>query len=222
MHDFRHLLLLPLISLATAGPAAAETDACVPPAGRYDFAIDVSGLGQVGALTGIVKTTAEGATIDVQTQIVVRIAGIAVHRHVETRHTEWRAGRLFAYRADIRSNGKRSTVRVARGASGLTATRNGAATTLPADAVPGFPWARCIVDRKHIFGLSSTRPSPIVVAANMALSLRVAGRDVPAREVRFTSPKGWVAWFAEDGTLLRHSFDSGGRRVTLIRTLPKR
>lgn len=218
----RRLIALLILMAGAAVPAEAIAGSCVPPAGRYDFVIDVSGVGKVGALTGVVKDVNGKTTVDIETEIVVRLGGIVVHRHVETRHTEWREGRLTLYTADIKSNGKEERVRVTRDGDGLTAMRNGTRSALPGDAVPGFPWARCITDRKHIFGLHSLRLSRVVVVGSLPLALSIGGRDVPAREIRFRTPESWIAWFADDGTLLRHAFDSGGRRVTLTRVLPKR
>lgn len=225
MHEYQRNLFAALTVLAASLPVGAAEAAggpCVPPAGRYDFTIDVSGLGKVGALTGVVTTANGQTTIEVSTQIVVRIAGIVVHRHVETRHTVYRDGALAAYRADVKSNGDAETVRVTRQGGSLIGVRNGRKTTLPGTAMPGFPWARCIAERPFVFGLRTVRPSAVTVEANMPLSLRLGGREVPAREIRFVLPKGWVAWFAEDGTLLRHAFNNGGRRVTLTRVAPKK
>lgn len=202
-------------------PRSAQAAACVPPAGTYRFDISVSGLGQVGSLVGVVKTEAGRTSIDVKSRIIVRIAGIVVHRYVETRKTEWRDGKLVSYRAQARSNGKPETTTVTRTANGsLRANRNGKTSTLPGDAIPGFPWASCITGQKRIFGLRSLKVSPLIANLSAPQSIRLGDSDLPAREVKFKSPADWRAWFAEDGSLLRHSFRTNGRRVTLIRTRP--
>lgn len=205
---------------ALAAPAAADNGACVPKPGRYDFVIEVSGLGRVGSLTGIVKAEGDRTVIDVATEIVVRVAGVVVHRHVETRHTRWGKHGLAAYRATVRSNGKLEKIDVVREGNRLVADRNGTKTNLPGDAVPGFPWAPCIVARPRIFGLRSLRISPITQTGRSSASVRIAGKDVPAQELRFSSPKGWIMWFGPDGTLLRHAFASGSRTVTLTLKRP--
>jgi hypothetical protein len=223
VYDPTRRSLAALVLLAGfAASATADAAGCVPPPGRYDYTIDVSGVGRVGALTGLVRRANGATTIDVETQIVVRLAGIVMHRHVETRHTEWRDGRLARYTARVRSNGGSETVDVVRDGGRLAATRNGIRSTLPGDAAPGFPWARCIVDGPRIFGLRSLEVSPVAVSATMPLSLSIDGRDVPAHEVRFASPASWAAWFADDGTLLRHVFENGGRRVTMTRVRPRK
>ncbi len=185
------------VAAATLPPAFAAADG---PASRT-FRVLRAGS-DIGRHTLSARIGAEGFVIDIEAEIVVRFAGIAVYRYELTNREVWQGRRLIRLDSTVNDDGDPFEVSIRAGSEGLEIDGTEFSGTAPRDAATTSYFAPAFADRRPWISTQSGKP----------LSVETSFSDRPegGRRLRVTGELTQTILYDARGEWIGSEFDARG------------
>lgn len=135
----------------------------------------------------------------VQIDLRVRFAGIAVYRYTHTSRETWRDGRLVALEARTDDNGARTTVTAQAAANGVAVEGPSGRFIAPADIVPTSYWRRDTVQRRQLLDTHYGRIAEISAGPPVNETKMVGARALPVRYWNLTGDLELAIAYSDQG-----------------------
>ena len=187
--------LLPVTALAAAAPAETHLDFTVLKDG------DPIGLHRID-----LTRTADGETVSINTNILVRVAYVPVYRFEHAESEVWRNGRLVSLRSRTDDDGDKHTLQVTAAADHVEIDGDGAASRADPGIIPASLWNRDLVTRKVLINTLTGRQMAVSVADLGEDSIRSHGTTIRAHHYRVSGELKRDLWYSPSGTLVQVEF----------------
>lgn len=197
------------LTLAFAGGGARAADT------GYGFTI-LRGDSPIG--TQQLRFTRDGdrLTVDIRTEVAVKIAFVTVYRYTQTIRQVWKGDRLQAFEAHTDDNGDQHGARARATSAGLEVEGSDGKYVAPGDTVPTGYWNRAIVSRDR--GLDSRgRLVRLVFAPQGRKTVTADGRPVEAEVFKVSGDNSAEIAYGPDGSWVSMVQVERGNTITYIR-----
>lgn len=164
------------------------------------FAITRNG-DQIGTHTIEINKVARETSVNIATDLVVKVLFVTAYRFQHTASERWVGGRLVALNAATDDNGTRHKVTVALKASVLEMDADGKTTQLERTIMPGSLWNPELMRRTTMLDTQDGQITPITVVDGGPEELTVDGRTIKTRRYTITGKFAQDVWYDERGRL---------------------
>jgi hypothetical protein len=181
--------------LLLAASAAAQ-----PAPETLRFAITRNGE-QIGTHTIEINRAARETSVNIATDLVVKVLFVTAYRFQHTASERWVAGRLVALSSATDDNGTHHKVTVALKASVLEMDADGKTSQLDRNIMPGSLWNPELMRRSTMLDTQDGQITPITVVDGGPEELTFEGRTIKTRHYTITGKFSQDVWYDERGRL---------------------
>jgi hypothetical protein len=198
------LAFLPLVLLAAPGAASATVPSQV---GDEELRFTVLKDGdEVGHHTLSIHPGADSTRVDVDTEVVVKVAFVAVYRFEHQGHETWKNGRLVSLSSKTHDDGIDHVLKVAAGPNDLEVTGDGSTHELPATTVPASLWNPATIHQGALMNTLDGHMMAVSVADLGQDTVEVHGQPTAAHHYALSGDLARELWYDAHGTLVRVRF----------------
>jgi hypothetical protein len=201
------LALSVLVALLCA-PAQANAEG-------YAFTI-LRGDSPIGTYRVAFSREGDTLTVDLTSEIAVKVAFVTVYRFSQVTRQVWKAARLQSLDVRTDDNGKARRITAQAGAGGLEVRGTQGSYVAPADTVPTGYWNPEIVKRNQALD-SHGNLVKVAFAPAGKRTVQVAGRAADAQIYRISGSADGEVGYADDGTWLTLTLNERGNTITYVR-----
>jgi hypothetical protein len=144
--------------------------------------------------------------ITVDTNVVVKIAMIAVYRFEHHDAEVWHGGHLISLASTTNDDGTRHKLSVTRTDAALVVNGDGNATRLPPETVPASLWNPATVGQTQLVNTLDGHAMAIQVADLGDDTVKVGGTPRPAHHYVMAGDLARELWYDASGTLIKVRF----------------
>lgn len=203
MISMRSFLLYSGLALTAACWGQTALAAGGPPALNFTVLRDGEAVGHHAVSF---QPTPDGLKVQVDTQVVVKMAMIPVYRFEHHDEEVWQGGHLVGLASATNDDGTRHGVRAAAGADGLRVEGDGVASRLPAGTVPASLWNRDTIGQSGLMNTLDGHLMDVAVSDLGPDEVSVHGQPRPARHYRVAGELNRELWYDGAGTLVQVRF----------------
>ncbi|HSV28569.1 MAG TPA: DUF6134 family protein [Candidatus Omnitrophota bacterium] len=161
----------------------------------------------VGSHTIEIRPGEAGTTVDIATNVVVKIAMIPVYRFEHRGSERWRDGRLLAMSSQTNDDGTRHSLDVRdTGNDVLDVVGDGQRNSVGGAIVPASLWNRATVAQTILLNTLDGRRMAVTVQDLGSEAVMVRGQARPARHYSLTGELQRELWYDESGLLVQVAF----------------
>ena len=179
----------------SAAPAA-------PMAETLRFAVMREGQ-QIGTNTIELRRNGSETTVQMMTQVQVKIAFVTVYRFEQTETERWVGGKLMALSAVTNDNGTRHRVKATRANDRLTIEADGKTTEVAGNTIPASLWNPLLLEKTVAFNPQDGTMMPIAVTDRGVDQLVVQGRAKRTRHYVINSTFPQDVWYDDARQLVK-------------------
>ena len=180
---------------SSAAPAA-------PMAETLRFAVMREGQ-QIGTNTIELRRNGSETTVQMMTQVQVKIAFVTVYRFEQTETERWVGGKLMALSAVTNDNGTRHRVKATRTNDRLTIEADGKTTEVAGNTIPASLWNPLLLEKTVAFNPQDGTMMPIAVTDRGVDQLVVQGRAKRTRHYVINSTFPQDVWYDDARQLVK-------------------
>jgi hypothetical protein len=189
--------LLSAAALFSSSAAPAE-----PMAETLRFAVMREGQ-QIGTNTIELRRNGSETTVQMMTQVQVKIAFVTVYRFEQTETERWVGGKLMALSAVTNDNGTRHRVKATRTNDRLTIEADGKTTEVAGNTIPASLWNPLLLEKTVAFNPQDGTMMPIAVTDRGVDQLVVQGRAKRTRHYVINSTFPQDVWYDDARQLVK-------------------
>ena len=189
--------LLSAAALFSSSAAPAE-----PMAETLRFAVMRDGQ-QIGSNTIELRRNGSETTVQMMTQVQVKIAFVTVYRFEQTETERWVGGKLMALSALTNDNGTMHRVKATRANDRLTIEADGKTTEVAGNTIPASLWNPLLLEKTVAFNPQDGKMMPIAVTDHGEDQLVVQGHAKRARHYVINSTFPQDVWYGDARQLLK-------------------
>lgn len=199
-------------------PAMASDMTGVPDSGVLDFAILRNG-DAIGSHVIRFETKDDALAVQVEAKVDYRFGFIPLYRFEHRALEVWREGSLQRMSATTNDNGAKYEIVLQRDEGDMVLAVNGAETAAAPGLQPASLWNVAIVRQRRILDPADGELMSVAIADAGMETIRVAGRDVPARHYVMTGDFERDLWYDDRGVLKQVRFlgDDGSEILYSLR-----
>jgi hypothetical protein len=196
-----------------AAGALAPARAEAPLKLTYD--VNHSMFGHIGTYTNTILPTADGTTVETQTNFLVKFLGLRVYSEQAQRTEEWQGNRLVSYQSVTDKNGNQPLVvkGVARGNSFVITSPDGTITA-PANVRPANPWSAVFLGSNTMMRPDTGVLERVRVASLGPATVALNGRTIPTQSYEVDGSKKYVVYLDGRGVPVEFVIDDSSGHVT--------
>ena len=191
--------ILFLIGLAWS---VAPTIAMAEPYTRDFSVVILFGDTPVGGVTFHFERQGEDLIVLSELEIVEKQGNDIVYQRHENRRELWRDGDIVAFTNEIVENGKRTQITATMIGGRLAVSGPQGTVFAPVGALPGTFWAIDIVERQSIIDVRSGKVLYANTVPIPSVKMKVAGRELIARQFLVAGEVGRNLFYAENNRWL--------------------
>ena len=195
--NFLKAVLLSAAALFSSSAAPAE-----PMAETLRFAVMRDGQ-QIGTNTIELRRNGSETTVQMMTQVQVKIAFVTVYRFEQTETERWVGGKLMALSAVTNDNGTRHRVKATRTNDKLTIEADGKTTQVAGNTIPASLWNPLLLEKTVAFNPQDGTMMPIAVTDRGVDQLVVQGRAKRTRHYVIYSTFPQDVWYDDARQLVK-------------------
>lgn len=202
------------MALVVAGLSGAE--AAVPASGELSFAVMREG-DQIGTHKLEFKRRDDELMVDIETDVAVKVLGIAFYRFEHEGHEVWRDDRLISLESETNDDGTPHHLNAS--ASGDVLNVNGDARQEPEKPtiIPASLWNDALVNQTELLNTLDGSNMPVTVTEVGQEIVEAGGRNVSATHYSVKGKLNRELWYDTDGVLVQVKFDGAdGSEITYI------
>ena len=184
-------------TLMLAGAAAAE-----PAQETLKYAVVRKGE-QIGTHTVEIRRKDVETTVNIATQVAVKVAFITAYSFQQNNTERWVNGRLASLRATTDNNGTRSKVEVNAGTHGLRIQADGKSLNAPAEAMPASLWNPALMKQSVVINTVDGTMMPIKITSKGVEELSTKSGGTKARRFNMQGVFDQDLWYDEQGRLVQ-------------------
>ena len=154
---------------------------------HYDIEHGV--FGKIGNLTNRIERHGEATTVTSTLRILVRVAGIVLHREEADRVERWHGERLAHFRGTTTTNGTSQTVHGESRGGRFHVTTPAGTVAAPADICTSNPWSASFVTCRTILAVDTGHVEPGEVSGGGEEIIDLNGRIAVVRRYRIEAQK---------------------------------
>jgi hypothetical protein len=189
--------LLSAAALFSSSAAPAE-----PMAETLRFAVMRDGQ-QIGTNTIELRRNGSETTVQMMTEVQVKIAFVTVYRFEQTETERWVGGKLMALSAVTNDNGTRHRVKATRTNDRLTIEADGKTTEVAGNTIPASLWNPLLLEKTVAFNPQDGTMMPIAVTDRGVDQLVVQGRAKRTRHYVINSTFPQDVWYDDARQLVK-------------------
>ena len=189
--------LLSAAALFSSSAAPAE-----PMAETLRFEVMREGQ-QIGTNTIELRRNGSETTVQMMTQVQVKIAFVTVYRFDQTETERWVGGKLMALSAVTNDNGTRHRVKATRTNDRLTIEADGKTTEVAGNTIPASLWNPLLLEKTVAFNPQDGTMMPIAVTDRGVDQLVVQGRAKRTRHYVINSTFPQDVWYDDARQLVK-------------------
>jgi len=189
--------LLSAAALFSSSAAPAE-----PMAETLRFAVMREGQ-QIGTNTIELRRNGSETTVQMMTQVQVKIAFVTVYRFEQTETERWVGGKLMALSALTNDNGTMHRVKATRTNDRLTIEADGKTTEVAGNTIPASLWNPLLLEKTVAFNPQDGTMMPIAVTDRGVDQLVVQGRAKRTRHYVINSTFPQDVWYDDARQLVK-------------------
>jgi len=189
--------LLSAAALFSSSAAPAE-----PMAETLRFAVMREGQ-QIGTNTIELRRNGSETTVQMMTQVQVKIAFVTVYRFEQTETERWVGGKLMALSAVTNDNGTMHRVKATRANDRLTIEADGKTTEVAGNTIPASLWNPLLLEKTVAFNPQDGTMMPIAVTDRGVDQLVVQGRAKRTRHYVINSTFPQDVWYDDARQLVK-------------------
>ena len=189
--------LLSAAALFSSSAAPAE-----PMAETLRFAVMRDGQ-QIGTNTIELRRNGSETTVQMMTQVQVKIAFVTVYRFEQTETERWVGGKLMALSAVTNDNGTMHRVKATRANDRLTIEADGKTTEVAGNTIPASLWNPLLLEKTVAFNPQDGTMMPIAVTDRGVDQLIVQGRAKRTRHYVINSTFPQDVWYDDARQLVK-------------------
>lgn len=196
-----------VLGTAMGGATAGETG--------YTFTI-LRGDSPIGTQSVSFARVGEQLTVDIRTEIAVKIAFVTVYRYKQAIQQKWKGDRLEWFEARTDDNGDTRHVQARATEAGIEIDSPSGRKIAPADIIPTGYWNREIINRSQ--GIDSKgRIVDLKFAPLGKRPVKIDGRTAEAEFFRVSGEDNGEIGYAPDGSWASLVQNERGNVITFIR-----
>ncbi len=158
---------------------------------------------QIGTHTVEIRRKDAETTVNIATQVAVKVAFITAYSFQQTNTEKWVNGRLVSLRATTDDNGTRSKLEVTAGSQGLRVQADGKTMNAPADAMPASLWNPALMNQSVAINTVDGSMMPIKVSSKGVEELTIQARRTKTRRYNMQGVFDQELWYDEQGRLVQ-------------------
>ena len=189
--------LLSAAALFSSSAAPAE-----PMAETLRFEVMREGQ-QIGSNTIELRRNGSETTVQMMTQVQVKIAFVTVYRFEQTETERWVGGKLMALSAVTNDNGTMHRVKATRANDRLTIEADGKTTEVAGNTIPASLWNPLLLEKTVAFNPQDGTMMPIAVTDRGVDQLVVQGRAKRTRHYVINSTFPQDVWYDDARQLVK-------------------
>ena len=189
--------LLSAAALFSSSAAPAE-----PMAETLRFEVMREGQ-QIGTNTIELRRNGSETTVQMMTQVQVKIAFVTVYRFEQTETERWVGGKLMALSAVTNDNGTMHRVKATRANDRLTIEADGKTTEVAGNTIPASLWNPLLLEKTVAFNPQDGTMMPIAVTDRGVDQLVVQGRAKRTRHYVINSTFPQDVWYDDARQLVK-------------------
>jgi uncharacterized protein DUF6134 len=189
--------LLSAAALFSSSAAPAE-----PMAETLRFEVMREGQ-QIGTNTIELRRNGSETTVQMMTQVQVKIAFVTVYRFEQTETERWVGGKLMALSAVTNDNGTMHRVKATRTNDRLTIEADGKTTEVAGNTIPASLWNPLLLEKTVAFNPQDGTMMPIAVTDRGVDQLVVQGRAKRTRHYVINSTFPQDVWYDDARQLVK-------------------
>lgn len=184
-------------ALMLAAPAAAGATG-VPASNvlKFDVLRDGSPIG-----THVVSFSDGGNSVDIKTDIAVKLAFITLYHFKHHSHETWKDGRLVALNSKTNDDGTKHTLSVKADGAKLSVVGDGVPSRVKADIVPASLWREDTVKQTELLNTLKGNEMKVSVTDDGEDSIKVGGKTVTAHHYVMKGDLARELWYGKNGVL---------------------
>jgi hypothetical protein len=158
---------------------------------------------QIGTHTVEIRRKDAETTVNIATQVAVKVAFITAYSFQQTNMERWVNGRLASLRASTDDNGTQSKLEVTAGSQGLRVQADGKSTNAPADAMPASLWNPALMKQSTAINTVNGTLMPITVTSKGVEEVSVPSGRTKAHHFNMKGVFDQDLWYDEQGRLVQ-------------------
>ena len=188
--------------LSAAALFSSSAAQAAPMAETLRFAVMREGQ-QIGSNTIELRRNGSETTVQMMTQVQVKIAFVTVYRFEQTETEHWVGGKLMALSAVTNDNGTRHRVKATRTNDRLTIEADGKTTEVAGNTIPASLWNPLLLEKTVAFNPQDGTMMPIAVTDRGVDQLVVQGRAKRTRHYVINSTFPQDVWYDDARQLVK-------------------
>ena len=188
--------------LSAAALFSSSAAQAAPMAETLRFAVMREGQ-QIGTNTIELRRNGSETTVQMMTQVQVKIAFVTVYRFEQTETEHWVGGKLMALSAVTNDNGTRHRVKATRTNDRLTIEADGKTTEVAGNTIPASLWNPLLLEKTVAFNPQDGTMMPIAVTDRGVDQLVVQGRAKRTRHYVINSTFPQDVWYDDARQLVK-------------------
>lgn len=158
---------------------------------------------QIGTHTVEIRRKDAETTVNIATQVTVKIAFVTAYSFQQTDTERWVNGRLASLRATTDNNGTKSTVEVTAANQGLRIQGAGKSLNAPADTMPASLWNPALMKQTAAINTVDGSIMPIKVTSKGVEELATQSGRTKAHRFNMQGVFDQELWYDEQGRLVQ-------------------
>jgi hypothetical protein len=184
-------------SVMLAGAAAAE-----PSHETLKYTVVRKGE-QIGTHTVEIRRKDVETTVNIATQVAVKVAFITAYSFRQNNTERWVNGRLASLRAMTDNNGARSKLEVNAGTQGLRIQADGKSLSAPPETMPASLWNPALMKQSVAINTVDGSMMPLKITSKGVEELSTPSGPAKARRFNMQGVFDQDLWYDEQGRLVQ-------------------
>lgn len=200
--------------LFLSGVSAAS--AAVPPGGELDFTV-LRGDDEIGTHRLVFTQDGNDLKVKIDTNVAVKMLGIAVYRFEHDGSEVWRDGHLVSLKSKTNDDGTPHHLDVEEENGKLVVDGDGRQGTEQIDVIPASLWNDNLVKQTALLNTLDGSNMPVTVGKLGTETVEVNGKPVSATHYSVTGKLNRELWYDENGVLVQVRFaGNDGSKITYV------
>lgn len=195
---------------------SAAASAAVPPGGELDFTV-MRGGNEIGTHRLVFTRDGDELKVKIDTDVAVKMLGIAVYRFEHDGSEVWRDGHLVSLQSKTNDDGTPHHLAVKEDGGKLMVDGDGRQADEEIGVIPASLWNDDLVKQSTLLNTLDGSSMPVTVTSRGTENVDVNGKTVAATHYSVTGKLNRELWYDDEGVLVQVKFDgSDGSEITYV------
>ena len=195
---------------------SGAANAAVPPGGELDFTV-LRGGDEIGTHRLVFTRDGDELKVKIDTDVAVKMLGIAVYRFEHDGSEVWRNGHLVALESKTNDDGTPHRLAVKEDGGKLVVDGDGRQGDEKIDVIPASLWNDDLVKQNALLNTLDGSSMPVTVANLGTENVDVNGKPVAATHYSVTGKLNRELWYDDQGVLVQVKFNgSDGSEISYV------